>query len=213
MPPPDLPHLLGQIRDLTRCYKAGRNPDSFEAFRELVFLLLSITVLDQSGGVRLSAGPRRDEIVRVLGGWAGPDDPLLLNGGRFLRLTITLYLEDTGQEARVKVRNSSFQYQADRDGEQWIFRYDYVREPPDPHPSGHLHIRGSLIQRCLDQAQALEDIHFPTQRVSLEAVIRLLIEQFGVSSNQPAELWRSALAESEAQFLGIAHHFISGPDR
>jgi hypothetical protein len=113
----------------------------------------------------------------------------------------------------VKVASSSFQYQLDEEGDSWVFRYDYVRQPPDPHPAAHVHVRGSLAEQCLRDKQALEDIHFPTQRVSLESVIRLLIEQFNVSAHQPSEIWRPLLAESEALFLEIAHKSLSGPAR
>jgi len=121
--------------------------------------------------------------------------------------------KQTAHGPRVKVKSSSFQYQADQNGDRWIFRYDYLRQPPQPQPSAHLHVRGSLLEPCLSSGSALEDIHFPTQRVSLEAVIRLLIEQFGVHPNESVEIWRPVLAESEAAFLGIAHQSLSGPDR
>lgn len=126
---------------------------------------------------------------------------------------MTLYLEQTAHGPRVKVKISSFQYQADRNGDHWIFRYDYLRQPSEPQPSAHLHVRGSLLEPCLSSGSALEDIHFPTQRVSIEAVIRLLIEQFGVHPNKSVEIWRPVLAESEAAFLEIAHQSLSGPDR
>jgi len=147
----------------------------------------------------------------VLGGWNGPGDPLPLRDGHYLRLTMSLYIEDTSEGSRSKVSHSSFQYQLDQVGERWVFRYDYLREPPDPHPAAHLQIRGNLYEPCLPNRKALERIHFPTQRISLEAVIRLLIEQFGVEPNDPPEIWRPLLAESEAAFLAIAHRALSGP--
>jgi hypothetical protein len=159
--------------------------------------------------VRLTYGPRREE--PVLGGAAGPQDPLLLTDRRYLRLTMQFFFEDTPQGRRAKVKMSSFQYQLDRESERWIFRYDYVREPPAPHPAAHLQIRGTLKESSLPEDRPLERIHFPTQRVSLEAVIRLLIEQFGTPSRQPAEVWRPLLAETEAAFLTIAHRALSGP--
>ena len=61
----------------------------------------------------------------------------------------------------MKVRSSSFQYQLDPGGDEWIFRYDYLRNPPEPYPASHLQIRGMLIGlRDLN----LERVHFPTQR-------------------------------------------------
>ena len=202
--------LLGEVRTLTHRYKAGKNPDSFLAFRDLIQLLLGNTILPTGASARLSKGPRKD--AYVVGGNGGPTDSLPLMDGRFLRLTMRLFLTATNDGQRVKVESSSFQYQTDKTGDRWIFRYDYVRSAPDQHPSAHAHIRGSLAEPCLAAKQALEDVHFPTQRVSLESVIRLLIEQFNVPSTYPTEVWRPLLAESEALFLAIAHQSLSGPD-
>ena len=211
MSPPDLAALLGEARDLTRRYQAGRR-EAFQAFGDLASLILHQTVLDPSGVVRLTYGPRREE--PVLGGAAGPGDPVLLTDGRYLRLTMQLFFEDTPPHGRrAKVKMSSFQYQLDREGEQWIFRYDYVREPPEPHPAMHLQIRGTLKEPSLPADRPLERIHFPTQRVSLEAVIRLLVEQFGTPARERAEVWRPLLAETEAAFLAIAPRTLSGPVR
>lgn len=209
LPLPDLPSLLAEARDLTRRYMAGQNPDSFHAFRNLVQLLLGNTVVPEHAAIRLTKGPRPD--AYVLGGYKGPTDPVQLNDGRFLRISMTLFWTPTPEGNRVKVASSSFQYQMDGAGDRWIFRYDYNREAPDQHPSTHLHIRGSLQENCLGGDQLLERIHFPTSRISLEAVIRLLIEQFNVPSNTPPDIWRKLLAESEALFLQIAHKSLSGP--
>jgi hypothetical protein len=147
--PHDLKYLLGEIRELTDRYKAGQNPDSFQAFRKLIELLLHLTVMDHHSTVCLVKGPRKDKVVSVLEGRSG--EALRLNDGRFLRLNMALSLEDTEKGPRVKVKSSDFQYQMDKDNniDSWIFRYDYVRELPAPHPYAHLHIRGSLIEQCL----------------------------------------------------------------
>jgi hypothetical protein len=111
------------------------------------------------------------------------------------------------------VINSGFQYQIDSDGKQWIFRYDYDRFPQRPYPPTHFHVRGELTEDCLPGGEVLENIHFPATRVSLEAIIRLLIDQFGVSPAKPRRIWRKLLAESEIEFLDIAHRGLSGPKR
>jgi hypothetical protein len=182
-------------------------------FRELVQLLLSRTIIKNVAAVRLTQGPRTDQIVRVLGGWSNPLDPLPLNDDRYLRFSMTLFLENTAKGPRVKVAGSSIQYQFDKGGDSWVFRYDYNREAPDKNPSAHLHVRGCLTEQCLGNKQALEHIHFPTDRVSFETVIRLVIEQFNVLPHNPAEIWRPLLAESEVLFLQIAHKSLSGPVR
>jgi len=199
----DLASALGDIRHLSTRYKSG-DSRAFDAFRDLVSLILHSTVLHSNSAARLSYGEGSD---LVLGGWNGPTDPLGLTDGNFLRLSIALYREDTPQGPRVKVRASSFQYQRDPDGERWIFRYDYLRNPPERYPACHLQVRGTLIE-----TGDVQRVHFPTHRVSLEAVIRLLIEEFNVPPRTPPEFWRPLLAESEAIFLDIAHQSLSGPD-
>ena len=211
LPPPDLQPLLAEIRALTQRYMAGVNPGSFHAFRDLVQLLLSKSILPTGAATRLTKGPRPD--VHVLGGWNGPTDPLPLTNGNFLGLAMKLSLRNTEEGPRVKVETSKFQYQLDKEGDRWVFRYDYVREPPDPHPSAHVHVRGSLTEQCLAHKQTLDDVHFPTNRISIESVIRLLIEQFNVPPSSPPEIWRPLLAESEALFMKIAHTSLSGPVR
>jgi hypothetical protein len=209
---PDPAYLLGEVRHLTRGSQRG-GASAFDAFRDLVSLLLSRTVLAlPTGGVRLVRRQGQPGTV-ALGGPDGPEDPLRLNDGRFLRLSVALYLDVTPQGSRLTVAQSSYQYQMDREGDRWIFRYDYLRHPPHPHPGAHLQVRGTAIEPCLPHGTALERVHFPTHRVSLEAVIRLIAEQFGVACNEPPEVWRPVLAEAERAFLDIAHRPPSGPER
>lgn len=192
---------------------AGKSPESFQAFRELIQLLLGNTVLSMGAAVCRTKGPRPEHLLWEETTIKGRTAPLALNDGRFLKLMFTLVLRHTEDGPRVKVESSVFQYQMDKDNDRWIFRYDYLRKPPEPHPSAHVHVRGNLTESCLQDIQCLDDVHFPTNRVSIESVIRLLIEQFNVPSNTPPSIWRPLLAESETQFLSIAHRSLSGPTR
>ncbi len=101
----------------------------------------------------------------MLGGWGGPDDPLPLRDGRYLRLTVRPYVAPPAEENRLKVASSSYQYQMDREGEHWVFRYDYLRNPPDPHPAAHLQVHGNLAEDCLPAEVSLARVHFPTPPV------------------------------------------------
>jgi hypothetical protein len=197
-----------KISQLTRQYRAG-DSSSPKAFRDLVDLLFRATVMKTMSVVQLNKVKDDSYVV------ACPPDQgraLPLNDGRYLRLVIALYFEDTDKGRRLKVKSSSYQYQEDLDGDRWIFRYDYLRNPPHPHPGDHLQIRGDLTEKdCLSKHCPLERVHFPTMRISLEAVIRLLADQFGVKCNRPKKEWRPMLAASEAAFLEIAHHSLSGP--
>lgn len=152
--------------------------------------------------------------MTVLGGQSGPTSPLKLRDGNWLRVALSLELSKSTEapKGRLKVVKSSFQYQADQDGDEEMWRYDYLRQPGgDPHPQAHLNIHGTLNHHPL--GRSLEKIHFPTNRISIEAVIRLLIEQFGVPTKHEASVWRPVLTCSEQAFAEIAHRPLSGPDR
>jgi hypothetical protein len=211
-----LDRQLGRVRELVDAYLAGGG-DAFAAFAELVNLLLRVTVLKGTIGTRLTSGPRsagggpKDRIF-VEGGFDVDRDIVPLNDGRFLRISITLFRQPHEGGHRLKVEHATYQYQVDEDGHHWAFRYDYERDPENEHPACHLQIRGNLYENELRLHRGLlERTHFPTGRVSLEAVLRLLIVQFQVPANTPADYWRPILAASEAAFERIAHRTLSGP--
>ncbi len=178
---------LAEARQLTAIYQAG-GPDAAQAFRDLITLLLRLTVLAPEGAVRFASGPRGSADL-VLGGWGGPDDPLPLRDGRYLRLAVRLYLAPPAEQGWLKVFSASYQYQMDREGDRWVFRYDYLRTPPHPHPAAHLQINGSLTEECLPPDRPLSRVHFQTARVSLEAVIRLLADQFQTPCGSEPDVW------------------------
>lgn len=106
-------------------------PKSFAAFRDLVQLLLSLTVMADNEFVNL-ASLGGDPTRRALGGNGGPTFPVRLRDGRWLRIAYSLHLAPhLGKEMRLKVEQSSVQYQAnqfdDDGGLREIFRYDYLR--------------------------------------------------------------------------------------
>lgn len=196
------------MRDLSRQYQAGGR-EAFDPFAALASKLLHLTVAQTGSGLHLWRGDNPDTAMLT-----GLDRiaPVELNDGRYLRVTMSLGLGQ--KEPRLmRVVASSFQYQRDLEGEDWIFRYDYAREPgPDPHPTAHLQIRGDFrSEDVLPSKNTLERVHFPTGRISIEAVIRLLADEFGVKTNYTPQLWRRVLAESERMFLDIAHTPLSGP--
>jgi len=165
--------------------------------------------MPESSGLRLLFGPRGHDRGVV----EGRRDALVsLNDNRYLRLSVALFLEPYQGRTRLKVEKSVYQYQLDEPGDRWIVRYDYLRTPTDPHSGMHVQIRGRLHEtEALEPDETLERVHFPTGRVSVEAVIRMLVEQFHVPTNEPPEIWRPVLAESERAFQQIAHRDISGP--
>lgn len=182
--------------------------DAVRPFADLVALLLGITILAPAGAVRPFPGP--DPLKFFLGGWTALD-PLPLRDGRFLLMSVSLYI-DVDDRNYLKVSQARYQYQADRDGREWVFRYEYLRNPPHHYPASHLHINADLrVFGILPAGMMLERVHFPVGRFSIEWIIRLLAEQFDVPCNEPPEIWRPVLAESEKIFVGIAHRPPSGP--
>lgn len=196
--------LRAKARDLTRQYMAG-GTGSFDSFRELVQLLLGLTVLADNQFVTLRQ--HTDQATRVLGGIGGPTSPVRLRDNRWLRLAMTLRLtpHEVGS-SRLKVEQTSLQYQCDEGGQQEVFRYDYLRHDSSGHPAAHINVHGTLYHDdVLAPGSTLARVHFPTARVSLEAVLRLLMVDFGVPSARPRDVWQPVLAESEQEFQRIAH--------
>lgn len=209
---PDLGALLERVRRDTAGWKKG-GPSAFNSIQSLFQLILQNTVMANDGSVRFARGPRRGR--QVLGGWGGPTDPVPLTNGNYLRVMLDCYIDlDDPRGPFVKINESSFQYQLDREGLRWVFRYEYQRNPQNLHPAAHLHIRGDLTESgVLPPDRALEKLHFATHRVGIEAVVRVLIEQFSVPARTEPSLWRPVLAASEQAFLEVAHAVPSGPDQ
>lgn len=208
----ELPAKLGEVRDLADRYKSGTE-DAFDAARELLSLLLRLTVMDDREFLRETRLPNQPRNKRTIG---VRSRPLPLNDGRYLRLVTSLSLDALAGDLQPKLRvySASYQYQLDDGGEHWVLRYDYVRTPNNEHPASHVQLRADLkepCERCLPRDTPLERIHFPTGRITLEAVIRLLAEQFQVPCNESPDIWRPILAETERQFEQIAHRPLSGP--
>jgi hypothetical protein len=178
----------------------------FAAYEGLTQTLLRLTVAAEGESVRLIEGDRPERFV--LAGFGAR--PVRLRDGRFLRLSVTVWLDRASN--RLKVERSSYQYQDDEGGAQWLFRYDYIRAGAGRNPGAHFQVNGSLSHPGALQ-RPLPRMHFPTNRVSLEAVIRLLAEQFGVECATHERVWRPVLTASEEAFHEIAHRPLSGPPR
>lgn len=199
--------LLGKVRQLTTDYKSG-GKDSAKAFRDLMATLLSITVLKNNATIKLIQ-KKGSKHLFALGGTPNITDPLPLNDGCFLRYTISLYV-DIQDNSYLKVDKTSYQYQLHKeDNKQWFFRYDYLKIPETKYPPSHLQINGSFSN--IITGISMPKTHFPTGRVSIESIIRLLIEQFNVQPNEGPEIWRPVLTESEKLFYEIAKRPLSGP--
>jgi hypothetical protein len=134
-----------------------------------------------------------------------------LNGGGYLRFTMGLYLKPDGADKYLRSSISSYQYQLDKAGDDWVFRYEYERDrhASDRRPMGHLHVCGDLHADCLDQKDTLDRVHFACGRPTIEGLITVLADEFHIDTNSADEVWRPALRETEAAFLSHAHPALS----
>ena len=193
------------------CHGQGRQQKRFDAFRELIQKLLVLTVMDGGGRVGFDQSWVPDSRTKLLVGRSQDLDlnTIPLKNGCYLRITMTVRIT-TNNHLAVPV--SSFQYQAHEGDQAEIFRYDYTREQKDRHPRAHLNVHGNLSQSVLPRGKHLQSVHFPTGRIPLEAVIRLLIEQFEVPAATSDDVWMAALAASEDEFRQVCDRPLSGPE-
>ncbi len=210
---PDIDGECAKVRALTKKFLDPGNKDHrFKAFRDLTQRLLSLTIMADGQRVGLDRGWAPDSRTRLLVGRSQDQElhTVQLRDGRFLRLTMTLRITSN---RRFAVPQSSLQYQNAEEDQAEIFRYDYVRAQKDAHPRAHLNVHGHLDHDVLGDGKSLEAVHFPTGRISLEGVIRLLIVQFEVPSVTPEDVWMRVLTTSETSFNEICEKPLSGPDR
>lgn len=192
------------MHDLTRKCRAGSR-HSLQAWRDLAELLFCGTIGATGSSLAVHVlGNRRGH--GAVGGRPEIGTPLALNNGAFLKFTMSLKL----RHRRLIVDQSAYQYQLDPEGRDWVFRYDYRRRPTDRYAAAHVQVRGDLKQPAI-APRGLERIHLPTGRVSFEAVIRLLVEDFDVPCRWPTDVWRPVLHESVILFLRDATIPPSGP--
>ena len=141
-----------------------------------------------------------------------PDPPVALRapsgGPRGLLLDLShVFAIDEAPESvpfrrRWRVTTRMYQYRLLDQRERELLVYHW--QPGDAflgpdHP--HVHVSAALSAQvtAIDtEIIDLTGLHLATGRVSLEAVIRMLIEEFGVAPQRPD--WREILARTEAVF-------------
>lgn len=202
--------LLAEARQLSEaCHIPGR--DCFAAFRDLTKRILALTVAHGTSASLVGSPQRSGRALVVSGTRTDPYAPLRLRSGG--SLVIFISLDNHGDEGYLRVIESKFQYATGEGKDDWVFRYDFLRSPKNRYPAAHLQINGDVLPGVPNRPERhLPDIHFPVGRPTLEGVIRLLIDQLGVTSNEPASVWRPVLAVTERSFLDNAHQPLSGPD-
>ena len=117
-------------------------------------------------------------------------DPVRLIGASRLQLAFrqSFVIEETEQGSSWQVVVGSYSYEIhDSDGRE-VLLYHWHPRVNSPVVIPHLHLeQGAQIGRA-----EVRDAHLPTGGVSLNAVLRVLIEEMGVNPRRPD--WESILA-------------------
>ena len=148
-----------------------------------------------------------------------PADGVLLSDGEgpILRISVDYLCTLDGRDHYLAVESSKVHVFVEPDGRQPLFRYEYERSIGASLPAAHIQFHGThpeleqAIKDCGDSTQRakrrrlgkkpplLSALHFPVGgsrfRPTLEDVMEMLIEEFGVHPDGPVKEARRKLAE------------------
>jgi hypothetical protein len=126
-------------------------------------------------------------------------EPMPLVNGKYLYIYNALGLRRPEQFlATLEYR---YTYQETTAPDSWLFRYEYLRDPPDyPYPRAHVHVNATPAN--YDGPEAFPNLHLPTgYRVRIEDIVRHLIAEHGVAPISPN--WEEVVQRAEAHFEEI----------
>ena len=131
--------------------------------------------------------------------------PITLHGEHRLQLRVghVFRLVETNDAERGPVKASTVRYQyiiGTRDGQEIVaYQWTPAADPPQ-RTFPHMHI-GSLVTReSVFLGKTFSNLHLPTGRVSLESVVRFLIEDLEVGTIIDPAIALERLRQSEAAF-------------
>ena len=126
--------------------------------------------------------------------------PLPLTNGHYLYIYNLLGLRR--KERYLTTLEYRYVYQATPDDESWIFRYEYVREPPEPYPYAREHVHVNASPASYTGAEPFQGLHLPTgRRITIERLVRHLMAEHGIDPISPD--WEQAITEAETHFRDI----------
>jgi hypothetical protein len=177
-------------------------------FREFLQFLLSRTIMKDTSFLKVQqrndrfiiSGPNySNEQIAT----AKPKEllrSLKLNDGHYLYLFYEAALDRTDHDY-LKIQLTKMSYHLDEWGREQLFRFDHLRKAPNKYPFSHLHVYGTWMHGY--SGKELKSVHFPVIRPTVEGIIRLLIDEFGVPCSLPDKEWREMLDQSEQKFVEV----------
>ncbi len=129
-------------------------------------------------------------------------EPVRLRGPHRLTLAAShrfRIIEAEGDRGPFKVQTISYFYAVSTQAGEEVLAYHWTPETQEGRTYGHVHVG----RRCIAETSPLppnrfKRLHLPTGRVSLESVLRFLIEDIEVPPQK--ENWHDVLAETEQAF-------------
>lgn len=182
----------------------GRNPDEvFDNFCRHLGRLLNQTVTDAPLSVlKLTGAPEPRALVSFRRGDAAIAAPLRSHDlFLYIGQLVTVVPQQGDTPWRLKTLTYRYWVQGDDDQntDSWYFRFEYISPQIRQleHPRHHVHIPANIACGGCGDID-LRRTHVPTGWVTVEEVIRFLVEELGVRSR--ARNWPRLCAESEELF-------------
>lgn len=126
--------------------------------------------------------------------------PMPLEDGHYLYLHHALGLRR--RERYLTTLEYSYRYQASASRDSWIWRYEYVREPPAGYPYARCHLHVNARPSLYRGTRPFPDLHLPVgERVTIEALVRHLVVEHDITPISPR--WENVLVEAEQAFREI----------
>jgi hypothetical protein len=123
-----------------------------------------------------------------------------LVNGHFLYLYNSLGLRR--KERFLATLEYRYWYQATADPNSWIFRYEYLHDPPPGYAYAPCHVHINARPATYTGATPFRDLHLPAgERVTIEALARHLITEHGVIPISPN--WEDTVKEAEDHFQDV----------
>lgn len=144
-------------------------------------------------------------IAHAPGAFRAPESLPLVDGG-FLYLYQRLVLRR--KEKFLTTAEYRYTYETSQTRDDWIFRYEYLREPGDdyPYPLAHAHFNGTPEKYA--GGKSFPALHLPTGRVTVEDVLRHLVVEHEIGPI--SDSWEQTLKETKESFEEIQRKRIRG---
>jgi hypothetical protein len=178
----------------------GRNPDEvFGKFTTHLARLLNRTITDAPLSYLMVSEKENRAYISFRHHDAQVAAPLFSHD-LFLFLGQVVTVIQEGESWRLKTLQYRYWIQGDDNAntDSWFFRFEYISPKMRPmmNPRHHMHLPCTL--RCGQNDIELRQLHIPTGWVTVEEIVRFLVNEVGVRCK--ARTWDKILLQSEELF-------------